>query len=86
MLPGGPVRQPFSYSVPSPHRLFKNSSTDPNPALGLQFCTKDRQNVLNTELKGLNNISNFLKVRDGFGTEFKSGTYSNKPTKVLVRS
>ncbi len=25
--PGGPVRQPYSYSVPSPHRLFKNSST-----------------------------------------------------------
>jgi hypothetical protein len=24
---GGPVRQPFPYSVPSPHRLFKNSST-----------------------------------------------------------
>jgi hypothetical protein len=24
---GGPVRQPYSYSVPSPHRLFKNSST-----------------------------------------------------------
>ncbi len=22
--PGGPVRQPYSYSVPSPHRLFKN--------------------------------------------------------------
>ncbi len=27
MLPGGPVRQPYSYSVPSPHRRFKNSST-----------------------------------------------------------
>ncbi len=27
MQPGGPVRQPYSYSVPSPHRLFKNSST-----------------------------------------------------------
>jgi hypothetical protein len=27
MLPGGPVRQPYSYSVSSPHRLFKNSST-----------------------------------------------------------
>ncbi len=25
--PGGPVRQPYSYSVPSLHRLFKNSST-----------------------------------------------------------
>ncbi len=24
---GGPVWQPYSYSVPSPHRLFKNSST-----------------------------------------------------------
>jgi hypothetical protein len=23
----GPVRQTYSYSVPSPHRLFKNSST-----------------------------------------------------------
>ncbi len=27
MQPGGPIRQPYSYSVPSPHRLFKNSST-----------------------------------------------------------
>jgi hypothetical protein len=27
MLPVGSVRQPYSYSVPSPHRLFKNSST-----------------------------------------------------------
>ncbi len=27
MQPGGPVRQPYSYSVPSPHRLFKNSSS-----------------------------------------------------------
>jgi hypothetical protein len=26
--PGGPVRQPYSYSVPGPQRLFKNSSTD----------------------------------------------------------
>ncbi len=25
--PCGPVRQPYSYSVPSSHRLFKNSST-----------------------------------------------------------
>jgi hypothetical protein len=24
--PGGPVQQPYSYSVPSPHRMFKNSS------------------------------------------------------------
>jgi hypothetical protein len=22
MYPGGPVRQPYSYSVPGPHRLF----------------------------------------------------------------
>ncbi len=28
VLPGGPVRQSYSYSVPIPHRLFKNSSTD----------------------------------------------------------
>jgi len=27
MKPGGPVRQPYSYSVPSLHILFKNSST-----------------------------------------------------------
>ena len=27
VYPGGPVRQPYSYSVPSPYRLFKNSST-----------------------------------------------------------
>ncbi len=26
--PGGPVRKPYSSSVPSPHRLFKNSSSD----------------------------------------------------------
>jgi hypothetical protein len=26
--PGGPVQQPYSYSSPSPHRLFKNSSTE----------------------------------------------------------
>jgi hypothetical protein len=25
--PGGPVRQPYSYSVRSPRRLFKHSST-----------------------------------------------------------
>ena len=25
--PGGPVRKPYSSSVPSPHRLFKNSSS-----------------------------------------------------------
>ncbi len=28
MNPGGPVRQPYSYSIPSPHKLFKNSSTE----------------------------------------------------------
>jgi hypothetical protein len=28
VLPDGPVLQPYSYSVPSPHRLFKNSSTE----------------------------------------------------------
>ncbi len=28
MSPGRPVRQPYSYSVPSPHRLFLNSSTE----------------------------------------------------------
>jgi hypothetical protein len=28
MSPGGPVRKPYSSSVPSPHRLFKNSSSD----------------------------------------------------------
>jgi hypothetical protein len=29
MQPGGPARQPYSYSVPiAPHILFKNSSTD----------------------------------------------------------
>jgi hypothetical protein len=27
MQPGGPVRQSYSYSVPSPHMLFKYSST-----------------------------------------------------------
>jgi hypothetical protein len=27
MYPGGPVRQPYSYLVPSPHRLFTNFST-----------------------------------------------------------
>ncbi len=27
MWPGGPVRKPYSSSVPSPHRLFKNSSS-----------------------------------------------------------
>jgi hypothetical protein len=27
MEPGGPVRKPYSSSVPSPHRLFKNSSS-----------------------------------------------------------
>ncbi len=27
MKPGGPVPQTYSYSIPSPHRLFKNSST-----------------------------------------------------------
>ncbi len=26
--PGGPVRQAYSYSVPSPHWLFKNSCTE----------------------------------------------------------
>jgi hypothetical protein len=25
--PGGPVRKPYSYSVPSSHKLFENSST-----------------------------------------------------------
>jgi hypothetical protein len=28
VLPGGTVRKPYSSSVPSPHRLFKNSSSD----------------------------------------------------------
>jgi hypothetical protein len=28
MLPGGPLRQPYSYSVLSCHGLFKNSSTE----------------------------------------------------------
>ncbi len=39
MQPGGPVRQPYSYSVASPHRLFKNSSTEAKiPAL-FYVCT-----------------------------------------------
>jgi hypothetical protein len=33
MKPGGPAGQTYSYSVPSPHRLFKNSSTDLDPVL-----------------------------------------------------
>ncbi len=28
MKPGGPVQQPYSYSIPSPQRLLKNSSTE----------------------------------------------------------
>ncbi len=28
LQPGGPVRQPYSYQVPSLHRMFKNSNTD----------------------------------------------------------
>jgi hypothetical protein len=28
MKPGGPVQKPYSSSMPSPHRLFKNSSSD----------------------------------------------------------
>jgi hypothetical protein len=31
MKSGGPVRQSHSYSVPGPHRLFKNSSTVSHP-------------------------------------------------------
>jgi hypothetical protein len=27
MQPGGPIRKPYSYSVPSPHRLFRNTSS-----------------------------------------------------------
>jgi hypothetical protein len=27
MYPGGPVRKPYSYTVPSPHSWFKNSSS-----------------------------------------------------------
>ncbi len=27
--PGGPIRQPYSYSVPSPHRLLKKFRTEP---------------------------------------------------------
>ncbi len=30
MQSGGPVRKPYSSSMPSPHRLFKNSSSDTN--------------------------------------------------------
>jgi hypothetical protein len=35
MYPGRPVRYPYSYSVPSPRRLFKNSSS----ALDMSFCS-----------------------------------------------
>jgi hypothetical protein len=31
MRPGGPVRRPYSHSVPNPHRLFKNFSTGSVP-------------------------------------------------------
>jgi hypothetical protein len=33
MYPGGQVRQPYSYSIPSP-RLFKNSSTGAKTTFG----------------------------------------------------
>ncbi len=32
----GPVRQPYSYSVPSTHRMFKNSSTEQNGICSLR--------------------------------------------------
>jgi hypothetical protein len=32
----GPVRQPYSYSVPSPHRLFQNSSIDVESGWGVR--------------------------------------------------
>ncbi len=42
-----PVRQPYSYSVPSPYRLFKNSSTVQymicwNTFRGQEICIKQR--------------------------------------------
>ena len=40
---GGPVRQLGSYSVPSPHRLLKNSSTC---ALSIRMCTHVLENCL----------------------------------------
>ncbi len=35
---------------------------DPDPALGLQFCTKGNRNVLNTELNGLRKLSIFKHI------------------------
>jgi hypothetical protein len=40
MQPGGLVRQPYSYSVPSPQRLLKNSSAKWNLQLMLEHEAK----------------------------------------------
>ncbi len=37
MLPGGPIQQPYSYSVPSPHILFKIPAQDPPACLCCLF-------------------------------------------------
>ncbi len=54
--PGGPVRQYYSYSVPSPFRLFKNSSTG-------HSCNKPYETKLSCQLslrKVLNKIFSFV--------------------------
>jgi hypothetical protein len=42
VYPGGPVQQPYSYSVLSPHRLFNNSSTGRHSLIFriYRICTK----------------------------------------------
>jgi hypothetical protein len=43
---GGPVRQPYSYSVPSPYRLFKNSSTlNPLPVQQDTTCSSSYNSI-----------------------------------------
>ncbi len=55
MKPGGSVRQPSSYSVSSPHRLFKNSSTGPPGwELILGFLTKIRALMVHVAGLGMN--------------------------------
>jgi hypothetical protein len=50
----GPVRQPYSYSVPNPHRLFKNSST------GLLWLWHWQSDALTTQIDVVMYLSNTL--------------------------
>ncbi len=66
MYPGGPVRQPYSYSVPSPYRLFKNTSTVYRLHCSVEQSVSYRDTILTSN--GNNSIRNSKVQKTGLNS------------------